>query len=88
MKLVRDVGLKQAPDQAIWNWARLNGFTVVTTDSDFVALSQRLGSPPKVIHLENCRARFRVVEEIIRRNAIVIAEFERHSDSGVLSIRL
>ena len=45
---VRDVGLKQADDREIWNWAKQNAYTVVTADADFVALGQRLGSPPKV----------------------------------------
>jgi predicted nuclease of predicted toxin-antitoxin system len=36
---VREVGLKQASDEAIWEWAKQNGYTIVTTDSDFVALS-------------------------------------------------
>src|SRR5438105_4851650 len=45
---VRDVGLKQSPEPGIWEWAKENGFTVVTTDSDFVAIAKRLGWPPKV----------------------------------------
>ena len=41
---VRDVGLNQASDHLIWKWALDNGCTVVTADSDFVGLSERLGS--------------------------------------------
>ena len=39
----RDVGLKQASDEQIWRCAKENGYTVVTADADFVALSNRLG---------------------------------------------
>ena len=28
---VRDISLKQASDEEIWNWARENGYTAVTT---------------------------------------------------------
>ena len=31
---VREVGLKQADDQQIWDWARDNAFAIVTTDAD------------------------------------------------------
>jgi predicted nuclease of predicted toxin-antitoxin system len=51
---VRDVGLKQASDGQIWTRAKQDGYTVVTADADFVALSNRLGWPPKVVHLEHC----------------------------------
>ncbi|MGA2600778.1 MAG: DUF5615 family PIN-like protein [Bryobacteraceae bacterium] len=51
---VRDVGLKQADDQQIWDWARDNDFAIVTTGADFVALAQRHGWPPKVVHIEQC----------------------------------
>jgi predicted nuclease of predicted toxin-antitoxin system len=36
---VREVGLKQADDQQIWDWARDNEFAIITTDADFVALA-------------------------------------------------
>jgi len=45
---VRNVGLQQAEDRSIWDWAKLHGYTVITADADFVALSQQLGFPPKV----------------------------------------
>jgi predicted nuclease of predicted toxin-antitoxin system len=39
---VRDVGLRQANDMSIWEWAKENDYTVVTADSDFVAMTQPL----------------------------------------------
>jgi predicted nuclease of predicted toxin-antitoxin system len=35
----------------IWKWAKSNGFSIVTFDSDFVDLSLVFGFPPKVIWL-------------------------------------
>ncbi len=84
---VRDVGLKQAADEEIWNWARENGYTVITADADFVALFNRRGPPPKLIHLERCDFPFNVIEELLRQNAIRISEFENDPNAGLLIIR-
>jgi predicted nuclease of predicted toxin-antitoxin system len=84
---VRDVGLKEAPDEQIWQWARENGCTLVTADADFLALSQRLGWPPQVVYIEKCDFPFRVIEELLRQNAVRISEFDRDSREGLLVIR-
>ena len=83
---VRDVDLKEASDPQIWDRAKKNGWTVVTADADFVALSQRLGWPPKVIHIQHCDFPFRAIEELLRRNAVRISEFEKDSRVGLLII--
>jgi predicted nuclease of predicted toxin-antitoxin system len=84
---VREVGLKQASDERIWTYAKESGFTVVTADADFVALSNRLGWPPKVIHLRRCDFPFPVIEQLLRHNAIRIAELEGDPATGLLVIR-
>ena len=81
---VRDVGLKQADDQIIWEWAKANVYTIITADADFVALSQRLGWPPKVIQIEHCDFPFRVIEDLLRRSAVRISEFDKDSEAGLL----
>ena len=84
---VREVGLREADDRTIWDWAKSNRHLVVTADADFVALSQRLGFPPKVVHLEQCDFPYRVIESLLRRNAVRIAEFDNDPLTGVLPIR-
>jgi len=84
---VRDVGLKQASDKEIWAWARENHHTVVTTDTDIVALSRQLGWPPKVIHIERCDFPFRVIENLLRHNAVRISELDKDRISGLLIVR-
>ena len=32
---VREIGLRDADDSAIWDYAKLNGFVIVSKDSDF-----------------------------------------------------
>jgi predicted nuclease of predicted toxin-antitoxin system len=46
------LGLEQASDQQIWIFAKVNGFAIVTCDSDFHEMSLLLGSPPKVIWIQ------------------------------------
>lgn len=84
---VRDVGLNRASDETIWEWAKRNSFTIVTTDSDFVALSAGRGWPPKVVHLEECDFPLRTIEELLRQNAVRISEFDKDSRKGVLPVR-
>jgi predicted nuclease of predicted toxin-antitoxin system len=62
---VREIGLAQASDEQIWEWAKVNGATVVTADADFVMLSRSLGWPPKVIHIEQCDFPLRVIDELL-----------------------
>jgi len=85
---VRNIGLKQASDEQIWQRAKENGYTLVTADADFLTLARRSGWPPKVVHLEQCDFSFRVIEELLRHNAIRIMEFDRDPRAGVLSLRL
>lgn len=84
---VREVGLQQSGDQRIWEWARDHEFTIVTTDADFVALAQRQGWPPKVVHLKQCDFPLRVIEDWLRRSALRISEFGRKETAGLLSLR-
>ena len=43
------VGLERADDRTIWQYAKNNGFVIVTRDADFEELSTYLGQPPQVI---------------------------------------
>lgn len=46
---VRDLGLREAKDPQIFQAARDAETVVMTKDSDFVELVERLGSPPQVL---------------------------------------
>lgn len=46
---VRDLGLRNAKDPSIFQSARDVGAVMMTKDSDFVEMLQRLGPPPKVL---------------------------------------
>jgi predicted nuclease of predicted toxin-antitoxin system len=77
---------KSTLDETIWAFAKANGFAIVTADADFVRLAETLGPPPQVVWLENCNYKTAIVEELLRRNAIRIADLEK-SDRPILIIR-
>ncbi len=45
------LGLASNDDVAVWEYAKQNGFTITTKDSDFHDLSVMRGAPPKVVWL-------------------------------------
>lgn len=84
---VGQFGLKRSDDIVIFERAKANEFGVITTDADFVALGQRLGWPPKIIHLEQCDQPLRTIEELLRRSAVRITEFAKVDRLGILVLR-
>ena len=53
---VRECGLLGLPDEDVWEYARTNGFTILSKDSDFQQRSLLYGHPPKIVWLRigNC----------------------------------
>lgn len=53
------VGLGGESDDTVWNYAKENGFMLVSKDSDFYDKSMLYGHPPKVIWIKrgNCTNR-------------------------------
>lgn len=55
---VRQLGLASAGDVQVWDYAKKNGFTIVSKDSDFLHQLLSQGAPPKLVwvRLKNCSA--------------------------------
>ena len=64
---VQDRRLDAADDAAIWDFARANGFTIASKDSDFYDHSVLLGSPPKVIWLKVGNCSTDAIEALLRK---------------------
>jgi predicted nuclease of predicted toxin-antitoxin system len=62
-------------DEVIWKYARDQDLTLLTSDRDFIEIADRLGHPPKVIRLARMNYRTKFAVELLRTNAIRIAEF-------------
>ena len=74
---VREIGLRDATDTAIWKYARQSGFVIVSKDSDFQQRSLLLGHPPKFIWLRVGNCPVHPVEALLRRHSAAIHTFEQ-----------
>lgn len=83
---VRQAGLAQAPDKAVWAYARENGYRLVSKDEDFHQMSFVLGSPPQVVwvRLGNCTTA--QVEACLRVNRGAIEAFGENEEAAFLIV--
>ena len=81
---VRNVGLKNADDSAIWAYAKNNGFTIVSKDAHFHQRSLALGHPPKVIWVKLGNCSTRAVERLLRERIASVERFEADSTACFL----
>ena len=79
-------GLLQASDRAVWEHDKANQFTIVTADADFYELAITLGPPPKVIWLRGCDYPTATAEQLLRNQAIRVAEFLKDAEQAVLVV--
>jgi predicted nuclease of predicted toxin-antitoxin system len=88
-KQVRELNLENKTDRQIWDFAKKNGYTIVTFDIDFYDLSNLLGLPPKVILLKTGNRKTIELSEILSSKVDIISEFltkTQYSDLGCLEI--
>jgi predicted nuclease of predicted toxin-antitoxin system len=79
------IGLAQADDRTIWQYAAAHGFTLVSLDADFAEVASLLGPPPKVIWLRCGNQPTLAVEVLLRERVEVIAAFA-HDEAACLEI--
>ena len=74
---VRDLGLRDATDRAIFVAARAAGVVVITKDRDFPDLLARLGPPPQVIWItcgNTSNTRMRQIFEALFPQALLLLQ--------------
>ena len=76
-------GLAGAGDRRILEYATSQGFVLVTTDSDFERLLQHFPGAIVVI-LRSCNYPTEVAADVLRRNAIRIAELPSSTDQLIV----
>ena len=82
----RQLHLDEADDRAIWQFAKDNGFTIVSLDSDFADMAALYGSPPKVIWLRCGNQPNDAIEKLFRRNAEAITAFVQDTEAACWEI--
>jgi predicted nuclease of predicted toxin-antitoxin system len=73
---VREIGMANAHDSNIWDYAKRNGLVIVSKDSDFQQRSLLFGHPPKFIWLRVGNCPVSTVETLLRRHSIAIHTFD------------
>ena len=83
---VRHVSLQSSDDPLVWDYAEKNDFMIVSKDSDMHDRSLLYGYPPKVIwvRLGNCSTA--QVENLIRREFVLIQKFYEDDEASFLAI--
>lgn len=80
---VKSLGLGNADDEIIWEFAKANDFVIVSKDADFHQRSLLYGYPPKFVYLRIGNSPTLRIVEILRDNFDTITRF---GDSEVESI--
>jgi predicted nuclease of predicted toxin-antitoxin system len=81
-------GLHGKSDDAIWEHARVDGFTIVSKDNDFRQRSFLKGSPPKVIWLSVGNADTDAISQLLRTSRNRIANFISAPEESLLVLEL
>jgi predicted nuclease of predicted toxin-antitoxin system len=74
---IRLLGMEEAADLAIWEYARANDFILVSQDVDFADMATLYGPPPKVIWLRCGNQPTNEIEQRLRDHVEAIAAFEQ-----------
>jgi predicted nuclease of predicted toxin-antitoxin system len=78
--------MDREPDAAIWEYARSNGYVIVTKDADFADMSVLRGHPPKVIWVRIGNCTTQQIEDLFRDQQEMINAFETDQTIGLLEL--
>lgn len=77
---VRELGLENATDIKIWEFARENNYAIVTFDADFFDLSNLIGHPPKIIWLRMGNTTTNNLEKVFIEKRDLLEDFLSNPD--------
>lgn len=69
---IREVGLREASDSRVWEYAKLYGFVIVSKDAEFQQRSLLYGSPPKFVWLRVGNCTVETTRDLLREHAPAI----------------
>ncbi|APB33387.1 hypothetical protein GlitD10_1067 [Gloeomargarita lithophora Alchichica-D10] len=81
---VKTLGLINTDDAVIWEYAKTNGFMIVSKDSDFHQRSLLYGHPPKFVYLRVGNCPTSKIIQILRDNLNMIIRFESSTMESLL----
>lgn len=78
--------MDESEDEAIWQFAKENGFTIISKDADYNDMSLVFGFPPKIIWVRVGNCKLSDMERIIRSHSIAINDFFHNQALAILEI--
>lgn len=87
---VRQLNIENYSDIEIWNFAKTNGYTVITFDADFFDISNIKGHPPKIIWLRFGNTTTNYLAGILNSKQEIIKNFiskEEYKEFACLEIK-
>lgn len=84
---VRDKGLATATDREVWNFARSEGFAIVTKDSDFNDLAILEGAPPRVVWIRVGNCTTSAIEQLLREHSDAIDALGSEDEADLLELQ-
>ncbi|MDR9363952.1 MAG: DUF5615 family PIN-like protein [Balneolaceae bacterium] len=83
---VKLLGMEEATDSSIWEYAKENNFVIISKDSDFHQRSFLFGHPPKVIWIHKGNCSTNEIYDTILTYLEDIVRFINNSESSFLEI--
>jgi predicted nuclease of predicted toxin-antitoxin system len=83
---VRHVNLHKADDRTVWEYARANGFAIVSKDEDFHQRSFLYGAPPKVVWVRLGNGTTADIEHAVRRHHTDVLHFDANEEGAFLIV--
>lgn len=73
------MGLENVNDLGIWQYAKQNGYCIVTFDTDFYDMANLYGHPPKIIWLRTGNTKTAHIAKILLDKSLIIRTFIQDS---------
>lgn len=83
-KHVAELGMAEALDREVWEYAREHQFLLVTKDADFNEFQVVLGFPPKIIWIRRGNCSTATIETILRQQHEAIETLVDDEQLGLL----
>lgn len=78
--------IQPADDISIWNYAKKNGFTIVSKDDDFVKIVLLRKAPPKLIYLKTYNLDTKKLIDLILESMDKISSFINSNENDIFEI--
>ena len=79
-------GLERSSDAQVWDYARVNGYTIVTQDADYGDLSAIAGFPPGVVWIRRGNCSTSEIETLLHTHREAIDALAVDPGAGILIV--